>query len=382
MDTDALRARRQRIDDIDADVVRLLNDRARIAQEIGNTKSADARLPFAPEREREVLERVRRLGREGPLEDSHLAAIYREIISACRNLERPLQVAYLGPAASFTHQASLERFGEATRLVAMDSIPDVFAETQRGRADFGVVPVENSSEGSVHLTLDSFIESDLQVCSEIVLSISHHLLSQSPIERVQKLYSNPIALAQCRQWVARNLPGREIIEVTSTTRAAMTAAEDPTGAAISPLLAATQYKLDIIAHDIQDLASNYTRFYVIASGVTSEPTGRDKTAIIFSIRDRVGALRDAADVFARRSLNMHSIQSRPSRRKAWEYLFFIEFEGHERDALVREALDELRSQCIFVKALGSWPIEEGTGDGGRESGVRDRRHVSAPTRNP
>ena len=367
MDIDALRERRGRIDAIDAEVVRLLNERARIAQEIGSAKSADDRLPFAPEREREVLERVRQLGQNGPLEEGHLAAIYREIISACRALERPLQVAYFGPAASFTHQAALERFGAATRLISMDSIPDVFAETQRGRADFGVVPVENSSEGSVHLTLDTFIESDLQVCSEIVMPIAHQLLSRSPIENVKTLYSNPVALAQCRQWVARNLPGREVVEVASTTRAAMAAAEDPTGAAIAPLLAAAQYKIDVIARDIQDLASNYTRFYVIANGVRSEPTGRDKTAILFSIRDRPGALRDAADVFARRKLNLASIQSRPSRQRAWEYVFFVEFEGHERDTLVSEALDDLNAQCSFVKALGSWPRDEGAR--GLESGV-------------
>ena len=364
MDLDALRERRERIDGIDTDIVRLLNERARIAQEIGRAKSADARLPFVPEREREVIERVGELGREGPLEEGHLIAIYRQIISACRALERPLQVAYLGPAASFTHQAALERFGEATRLVPMDSIPDVFAETQRTRVDFGVVPVENSSEGSVHLTLDSFIESDLHVCSEIVMPIAHHLLSHSPLDAVKTLYSNPVALAQCRQWVARNLPGREVVEVASTTRAAMTAAEDRTGAAIAPLLAATQYNVEVIARDIQDLASNYTRFYVIANGVTSEPTGRDKTAIIFSIRDRVGALRDAADVFARRKLNMASIQSRPSRRRAWDYVFFVEFEGHEREAVVREALDELQAQCSFVKVLGSWPIEQASGVAG------------------
>jgi len=373
LDIDALRERRQRIDTVDAEIVRLLNERARIAQEIGSAKTADARLPFAPEREREVLERVMKLGQAGPLEEAHLAAIYREIVSACRNLERPLQVAYLGPAASFTHQAALERFGEATSLVAMDSIPEVFAETQRGRADFGVVPVENSSEGSVHLTLDSFIESDLQVCSEIVLSISHHLMSRSPIEQVKTLYSNPVALAQCRQWVARNLPGREIVEVASTTRAAMMAVDDAAGAAIAPHLAATQYRLDFIAQDIQDLASNYTRFYVIASGVTSEPTGRDKTAIIFSIRDRVGALRDAADVFARRALNMASIQSRPSRRKAWDYVFFVEFEGHERDTLVSEALDELKDQCSFVKALGSWPIDDAAKSHSVRQSARRRR---------
>src|SRR5439155_21411610 len=185
MDTDALRERRGQIDRVDAEIVRLLNERARIAQEIGSAKSADDRLPLAPEREREVLERVHRLGRDGPLAERHLTAIFREIISACRALEQHLQVAYLGPEASFTHQAALERFGASTALIPMDSIPDVFAETERGRAHLGVVPVDNRSEGSVHLTLDSFAESELQVCSEIVMPIAHYLLSHASIENVK-----------------------------------------------------------------------------------------------------------------------------------------------------------------------------------------------------
>jgi chorismate mutase/prephenate dehydratase len=303
------------------------------------------------------LERVRALAAEGPLRAEHLDAIYRQIISACRALEQALRVAFFGPAATFTHQAALERFGGATNLISLDSIPDVFTEVQRGRVDYGVVPVENSTEGPVHVTLDTLVEADVKVCSEIVLPISLHLLANVAKAEIRTVYSNPVAFAQCREWIARNLPGRPIADAVSTARAAIMAAEDPTGAAIAPRLAAAEYGLEIVETDIQDLSSNYTRFYVIAPTAVSDPTGRDKTAIVFSIRDRVGALRDAADVFAQRGINMSSIQSRPSRRRAWEYVFFIEIAGHERDPLVREALDELGSQCSFVKALGSWPVE-------------------------
>jgi len=350
-------AGRHEIDRVDAEIVRLLNERARIAQRIGAAKTAEARLTYAPERERDVLERVRSQGRDGPLRPAHLLSIYRQIISACRALERPLEVAYFGPAATFTHQAALERFGEATRLVPLASIPEVFEETQRGHADFGVVPVENSTEGSVHLTLDTFVESELKVCSEIVLPISLQLVARGRMEDIATVYSNPVALAQCRQWIARHLPGCSIVDAASTARAAVMAAEDPTGAAIAPELAAAEYGLDIVARDIQDIASNYTRFYVIGPALAGEPTGRDKTAIVFSIRDRVGALRDVADVFARRGVNMSTIQSRPSRRRAWDYIFFVEFEGHERDPLVEGALQELTGQCAFLKVIGSWPVD-------------------------
>lgn len=360
-DIDDIGRWREEIDRLDAEIVRLLHERGRVAQLVGTAKDAAARSTYAPDREREVLDRIRGIGAEGPLSGEHLAAIYRQIISACRALERPLRVAYFGPAATFTHQAALERFGDATTLVPVESIPDVFTETQHGRADFGVVPVENSTEGPVHLTLDSLVESDLKVCSEIVLPISLQLLARGKKEEIRTLYSNPVALAQCRGWVARNLPGRSIVDAASTARAAMMAAEDPAGAAIGPRLAATEYGLQIVEGDIEDLASNYTRFYVIAPAATSDPTGLDKTAIVFSIRDRVGALRDVADVFARRGINMSSIQSRPSRRRAWDYVFFVEFGGHERDSIVGEALGDLEAQCAFLKVLGSWPIEEVTG---------------------
>lgn len=346
---------REEIDRLDAEIVRLLQERARVAQRIGIAKDASARSAYAPDRERQVLERVRALAAGGPLGGEDMAAIYRQLIAACRALERPLCVAYLGPSATFTHQAALERYGEATKLVAMDTIPEVFNETQRGRADLGVVPVENSTEGPVHVTLDSLIDSELKVCSEIILSISLHLLARGKTADIRTIYSNPVALAQCRGWLAQHLPGREIVDAASTARAAAMAAEDPSGAAVAPQLAAAEYGLEIVDRDIQDVANNYTRFYVIGPALETQPTGRDKTAVVLSIRDRVGALRDLADAFAARGINLSSIQSRPSRKQAWEYVFFVEFAGHERDRIVQEALTALQDQCLFVKVLGSWP---------------------------
>jgi len=349
---------RERIDRLDAEIVGLLQERARLAQQIGAAKDASERATYAPDRERQVFERVQSLGAEGPLTGSHLSAIYRQIISACRALERELRVAYFGPAATFTHQAALERFGESAEYVPMASIPEVFAETQRGRVDYGVVPVENSTEGAIQLTLDSFVDAEVKVCSEIVLPISMQLMSRAKLADIRTLYSFPVALAQCRGWVERNLPNVTHVDAASNARAAIMAAEDPTGAAIGPQLAATVYGLDLVAQDVQDLSANYTRFYVIGRSVMGGPTGRDKTAILFSIRDHVGALRDVADVFARRSINMSSIQSRPSRRRAWDYVFFVELAGHAQDSAIADALGELQSQCAFLKVLGSWAVEE------------------------
>jgi chorismate mutase/prephenate dehydratase len=348
---------RVEIDRVDAEIIALLQERARLAQQVGGIKARDQHSAYAPDREREVLERVRALGARGPLSGEHLSGIYRQVISACRSLEQPLRIGYFGPKATFTHQAALERFGEAAELIPIESIPEVFAEVQRGRLEFGVVPVENSTEGPVFPTLDTFVDSELKIRSEIVLPISLQLMGRGKLEDVETLYSIPIALGQCRAWVGQNLRGRRIVDAVSTAGAAKLAAADPTGAAIGPRLAATEYGLDILQEDIGDLSANYTRFYVIGPAEASAPTGRDKTAAVFTIHDKVGALRDVADVFARRGINMSSIQSRPSRRRAWDYVFFVEFAGHERDALVREALDELTAQCAFLKVLGSWPVD-------------------------
>ncbi|HZT07887.1 MAG TPA: prephenate dehydratase [Chloroflexota bacterium] len=359
MDDPTIREARERIDRLDAEIVSRLQARARIAVEIGATKTASRRSAYAPDRERDVIERVRALAGDGPLTDAHLAAIYRQVISACRALEREIRVGYFGPPATFTHQAALERFGESATFVPFDTIPEVFTETQLGHVDYGVVPVENSTEGAILLTLDSLVDTDVRVCSEVVLPISMQLLSRAASrEEVRTVYSIPVALAQCRGWVARNLPGCEIVDAASTARAAIMAAEDRTGAAIGPALAAAEYGLNILERDIQDLAANYTRFYVIGRTASSAPTGRDKTAILFSIRDHVGALRDVADVFARRGVNMSSIQSRPSRRRAWDYIFFVELAGHEQDAVIAEALTELKALSAYLKVLGSWPVDE------------------------
>ncbi len=359
MEPTDLGSARKQIDQIDEEIVALLNRRARLALDVGAAKNAAARATYAPDREHEVLENVKAVSQGGPLTDRQITAIYRQIISACRSLERAFKIAFMGPAASFTHQAALERFGENTDLIAVASIPDTFAEVARGSVDFGVVPVENSTEGPVQETLDNFVDSDLKICAEIVLRISFNLLSKGEKGDIKRVYTNPVALGQCRQWLAKNLPGIEVVTVVSNSRAAAIAAEEPTSAALAGTLAAQEYGLNILESEVQDLAANFTRFYVIApsASATSHPTGSDKTAVAFSIRDRVGALRDVVDVFTSAGINMSSIQSRPSKRRVWDYVFFVEFAGHEGEPRVREALEELKSHTVFVKVLGSWPVD-------------------------
>ncbi|HEY3117780.1 MAG TPA: prephenate dehydratase [Chloroflexota bacterium] len=349
-----VKSARREIDRIDDEIVDLLNQRARWAQRIGAAKDVTAHGPYVPEREQEVLRHVREAGKAGPLSGDHLSGIYRQIISACRALEHPLRVAYLGPPATFTHQAATQEFGDSSSFLSQASIPDVFTEVQRGGADLGVVPVENSTDGAVHETLDSFVDAEVKVCGEIVLPIAFQLLGLGDRDQIETIYTNPVALAQCRQYIARNFPTRNIVTVVSTARAAELAAAEPGTAALANGLAAEEYGLNVIEADIQDMTANYTRFFVIAPSAISQPTGHDKTAVLFSIRDRVGALRDVVELFAQRRINLSSIQSRPSRRRVWEYVFFVELTGHEKDSAVAEALKELEPLCAFVKVLGSW----------------------------
>lgn len=353
MDDSELDSPRHEIDRIDRELVRLLNRRAEVVLEIARRKAESGERVFVPDREQQVLDNVL-AANSGPLKGEHLRSIYREILSSSRSLQRRLKVAYLGPAATFTHQAALQIFGDATDLLPVPSIRDVFLETERGGTDYGVVPVENSTEGSVQFTLDSFIDSELKVCSELSLPIVHNLLARCRKEEIATVYSHPQALAQCRNWLASHLPRVELVQSLSTARAAEQAAADPTGAAIAPALAAEVYGLEILESGIQDLSSNITRFLAIGPSYPG-PTGRDKTAVIISIRDRVGALHDMMEVFASAGINLSNIQSRPSKRKAWDYFFFIEMEGHATDPNVRSALDTLEHQCSMVKVLGSWP---------------------------
>jgi chorismate mutase/prephenate dehydratase len=354
---DELAAMRAAIDGLDQRIVRLLNERGRLAERVGARKAARGAGVFAPDREAAVLQHVVGAS-EGPLTASHLRAIYREVLSAMRSLEQPERVGYMGPAATFTHQAALERFGGAAEYVALPSIPDTFVETARGRCDYGVVPVENSTEGPVHETLDAFVDSELKVVSEIVLPIHQQLLARCPLEAVRTVFTNPVALAQCRGWLSKHLPGREIVQVVSTARAAAEAADTPASAAIAPRLAAEVYRLDVVVADVEDLSENYTRFYVLARELTGKPSGDDRTALLFSIRDRVGALRDVVAVFAAAGVNLSSIQSRPSRRRPWDYLFFAELQGHAADPKLQEVLRAVEQHCVYVKVLGAWPRVE------------------------
>lgn len=353
MNEDNLESQRREIDRIDAEVVRLLNERARVSQEIARRKAESGESVFVPSREHQVISNVL-AANAGPLRGEHLRSIYREILSSSRDLQRRLRVAYLGPEATFTHQAALQLFGESTELVPVATIRDVFLETERGGSDYGVVPVENSTEGTVQFTLDTLVDTELKISAELNLSIVQNLMARIPLGEIRTVYSHPQALAQCRGWLSAHLPGVEQVQTPSTARAAELAAGDPAGAAIAPALAAEKYGLQILEAGIQDMSSNITRFLAIGRGYPG-PTGQDKTAVIISIKDRVGALHDMMKVFAEHGISLSNIQSRPSRRKAWDYIFFIEMEGHAGDPRVRTALEILEEQSEMVKVLGSWP---------------------------
>lgn len=346
---------REAIDRLDRQIVALLEERAEVARQIGKLKAARGEPVYVPAREQAVLDCVVAVSR-GVLRPEHLRAIYTEILSACRAVQQPLRVAYFGQFGSFTHQAALARFGSAAEFVPARSMADVFLLTEKGHTDFGVVPVENSTAGAVIDALDSFVESSLKICAEVTLPITHHLLSHSPLDKIKRVYSIGQALAQCRRWLAENLPHADFIEVGSTTEGAERASREHDAAAVASELAARHFGVPVQQAQIQDFSSNVTRFLVIGKQMSAR-TGRDKTGLIFGVHDRPGALRDALDAFARRGINLTRIESRPSKRKPWEYLFFADLVGHPEEPAVAEALAELEQQCTFVKVLGAWPME-------------------------
>ena len=347
---------RQAIDQLDAQIVKLLNERTRHVLAIGEIKLKAGEEVYAPHRERAVLNRICRLS-QGPLTAESLRAIYREIMSASLALEKSLTVAYFGPEATFTHQAAIRKFGASLRYVPQRTIADVFAEVSRHRADYGVVPIENSTEGVVTHTLDMFVDSDLKIVSQIVMPIQHCLCSRTARERIEKLYVHPQTLAQCRAWVQKHFSHAEIIETSSNARSAELAAREPRAAAITGHLAAEKYRLPVLEQDIQDNAGNATRFLVLGRQC-SPPTGQDRTSLMISITDRVGALHQALACFRRFRINLTKIESRPSKRKAWEYFFFVDCDGHTHEAKVANAIRRLEEQCNFVKVLGSYPQAE------------------------
>lgn len=348
---------RDKIDQVDKEIVRLLNERARLAKSIGEVKKKLGLEFHVPEREREVLEKVLKINKQMSEEfpSEALVHVYREVISACLYLEKELKVAYLGPKATFTHQAALERFGFSALYVPAPTIKDVFIEVETGRVDYGVVPVENTIEGVVNYTLDMFLESDANIVGEVVIPIRLHLLSnQTSLDKIKKVYSHKHALAQCRNWLEKNLPRAQLIEVESTAKACEIALEVDDAGAIASEVASYTYHLNILESNIQDTSNNYTRFLIIGKRATKR-TGKDKTTLIFAVRDEAGALYKALESFYKYSVNLTKIESRPSKRKAWDYVFFVDLEGHIEDENVKSAIDLLKERTQMVKILGSYP---------------------------
>ena len=344
---------RRRIDALDEEIVRILNKRARITHEIGKIKTAANGPIYIPGREEEVYRRVCEVN-EGPLRDESIRAVYREIMSGCRRTELDLRVCFLGPEATFTEFAAREKFGSSVQYYPTRSIARVFVEVDRGEADYGVVPVENSTEGSVSNTLDMLMDYDVKISAEILMGIHHALLARCRMEDIKVVYSKPEAIAQCRSWLASHLPDADLKPVSSTAQAAIIASKEDNSAAIAHKMAGPLYGLGVVHSSIEDIAWNRTRFLVLG-GHIGGPTGSDKTSVVFTISHRPGALYDALTPFKRSGVNLANLMPRPSRKHPWEYCFFVDLFGHRDDANVRSALDELRKVAITVRVLGSYP---------------------------
>jgi chorismate mutase/prephenate dehydratase len=345
---------RNKIDLIDAKIITLLNQRASLAKRIGHSKISNNQDIYAPGREKAVLDRVSRLSR-GPLPESAVRAVFREIISGCRSLEAPLKAVYFGAEASYTHLAARDQFGSGAELYPSPAISDVFREVRQGRAAFGIVPIENSTEGVVAHTLDLLVQSELNICAEVFLDIHHTLLSADGRGAdLRRIVSHPQALAQCRGWLAANFPGVPLEEVASTAHAAMLARSDNGVGAIASPLAREVYGLKVIAANIEDRANNITRFLVIGKGESAR-SGSDKTSLVFSVKDEPGILHRMLQPFARARINLTKIESRPLKERPWEYLFFIDCRGHKDEPRLRRAIKALAANCDLLKILGSYP---------------------------
>lgn len=353
MDLESLR---DQIDQIDKEIIARLNERVRLAQQVGHLKLKEGKAIYVPSREEEVFRKLA-ASNEGPLTDKAIRAIYREVISAAIASEKPLSVAYLGPEGTYTHQAAMKNFGSSIAYAPLKSIPDVFDSVQRGDADYGVVPIENSTQGTVIAALDMLAETDLTIVAQVQLDISHCLISQAKsLNDIKTVHSKDNALGQCRQWLARMLPGVDLVEATSTAAAVRHAKEHPDAAAIASSIAAQLYQVPVLHENVVDKQNNITRFLVIGKHPTPAfGNKQDKTSLVFSIRDETGALMKAIGPFSSRNINLCKIESRPSRRKVWDYYFYVDIIGHQDEPDVREALNELRNACPFFKLLGSYP---------------------------
>lgn len=348
---------RKQIDAIDAQLLELLSQRARLVQEVGHSKGRSQTQFFSPERERQIFERLA-AENPGPLPNLALKAIFREIISASRALEAPMRIAYLGPAGTFSHRAALDKFGTSSELKPCDTIPDVFDAVERHEADYGIVPVENSTEGVVPYTLDMFSQTKLKVCAEVFVPVVHNLATKAEtLGDIQTLYAHPQAYAQSRTWIREHLKHATHVEATSNSKAAQLAAADPTAAAITTEIACGLYEIPLFQAHIEDSPHNRTRFLVIGDNVP-QPSGKDKTSIFFSVQHKAGALLRAMAAFDAHDINLTMIESRPTKTAPWEYVFFIDFQGHVKSPMVESALRLLEEQSLFVRILGSYPEAE------------------------
>jgi chorismate mutase/prephenate dehydratase len=345
---------RDQIDAIDRQLVVLVNRRAQFASEVGRLKQVSGAPVYRPEREAEVLRSVTALNR-GPLTAAALEPIFREIISACRALERPVAVAFLGPAGTFSELAAIRQFGSVVQRVPCASIDEVFRCAESGRADYAVVPVENSTEGAVSRSLDLLLTTGLTIVSEVSVPVQHQLLTlHGTLEGVQRVFAHPQSLAQCLTWINQNLPALERVQVASNAEAARQASLDAAAAAVAGENAALEYGLQAVAHQIQDDPQNRTRFLVLGQQECT-PTGRDKTSLILSVTNRAGAVYHMLAPLARHAVSMTRFESRPARTGSWEYYFYVDVEGHVGDPALVVAFEELKQVCAFFRCLGSYP---------------------------
>jgi chorismate mutase / prephenate dehydratase len=344
---------RKEIDSIDEQIVTLINRRYELVGEVGKWKNSNSHEIYVPEREKALLKRLAKINK-GLLPNVTLRAIYREIMSGALALEHPLTVGYLGPENTFSNQAALSKFGKSVRYVPKNSIAEVFADVEKGKVSYGVVPIENSTEGAVTYTLDMFVSSNCNICAEINLPAHQFLMSQGEAKDISVIYSHPQAIAQCRGFLHKSFPSVPLVEVRSTAEAARRAAAEPGTGAIASELAAEFYKLNVIEGNVEDRSNNVTRFLVI-SRQEPKQTGDDKTSVMFHVKDKVGALYECLSYFDREKISLTMIESRPSKNKEGEYLFFVDFKGHQKDDVTVSVLENLNNSCIAVKILGSYP---------------------------
>jgi chorismate mutase/prephenate dehydratase len=357
-DQDPLKPIRERIDAIDAELLTLISERARCAQDVARVKreaqpGEDVEF-YRPEREAQILRKVLD-DNPGPLSGEEMARLFREIMSACLALEQPLNIAFLGPEGTFTQAAAYKHFGHSVTTTPLGAIDEVFREVESGGCPYGVVPIENSTEGVVNHTLDMFMQSPLKICGEVEMRIHHHLLGRGiELEKVERVYSHAQSLAQCREWLDANLPHAERVDVKSNAEAARRAAKESGAAAIAGETAAELYELEILYRNIEDQPDNTTRFLVIGRQAVA-PSGQDKTSLLVSTSNRPGSLYRLLEPLASAGVSMTRIESRPSHCVNWDYVFFFDVEGHAEETRLKAALDSLRKEAELVKVLGSYP---------------------------